>query len=173
MLFGKREDFAIECYHDPISNETGHVFGRICVWANNIQLGNINEPACILGVLENFFSECLSELSSLSDAAVDSLSDDDAFEFLNQAIYGNDARTLEQIKIDARRYSKFVFLTNWSEAFDGTNAFLLGSPTGFRIIFRLRNDERGSASITRSGLINAIEQFLRWMVAETPRGSIQ
>ena len=130
MLFGKREDFAIECYHDPISNETGHVFGRICVWANNIQLGNINEPACILGVLENFFSECLSELSSLSDAAVDSLSDDDAFEFLNQAIYGNDARTLEQIKIDARRYSKFVFLTNWSEAFDGTNAFLLGSPTG-------------------------------------------
>jgi hypothetical protein len=173
MLFGQREDFAIECYHDPIPNEAGRVFGRICVWANNIQIGTTNEPACILGTLQSCFSKCLSELPSLWDAEVDNLSDDDAFEFLNRAIYSDDARTSEQIEMDARRYSKFVFLTNWSEAFDGTNAFLLRSPTGFRILFRLRNDEHGSASIARSGLVSAIEQFLRWIAAETPRGSIQ
>ena len=135
MIFGQREDFAIECYHEPISIEAGRVFGRICVWANNIQFGNINEPACILGTLQSEFSECLSGLPLLWDTEVDNLSDDDAF--------------------------------------DGTNAFLLRSPTGFRILFRLRNNERGSASITRSGLVGAIEQFLSWMAAETPRGAIQ
>jgi hypothetical protein len=173
MLFGQRDEFAIECYHEPISNEAGHVFGRICVWAKNVRLGNINEPACILGVLQSCFSEFLSELPHLQDPEIDNLDDTEAFEFLNRMIYGDDARTLEQLQADARRYSKFVFLTNWSEAFDGTNAFLLRSPDGFRILFRLHNDQRGSASVTKTGLVSAIQQFLNWMVAESPRGSIQ
>src|SRR5580704_7878493 len=118
MLFGRRDEFAIECYHDPISNEMGLVFGRICVWANNIPLGNIKESGCILGTVASCFFQCLSELPSLYDDAVDDLSDETAFDFLDRAIYGDDARTVEQIEIDASRYSKFVFLTNWSEAFD-------------------------------------------------------
>ncbi len=173
MLFGQREDFAIECYHDPIANEAGSVFGRICVWANNVQLGNVNEPACILGTLQSHFSKLLAELPLLRDAELENLADAAALEFLDRAIYGDDARTLKQIQADAARYSKFVFLTNWSEAFDGTKAFLLKSPAGFRILFRLHNGECGSASVTRSGLVSATQEFLRWMVVETPRGSIQ
>jgi hypothetical protein len=173
MLFGRRDDFAIECYHDPIPNETGLVFGRICVWANNIPLGNIHESGCILGAVASCFSQCLSELPSLYDSAVDDLSNEAAFDFLDRAIYGDDARTIERIENDARRYSRFVFLTNWSEAFDGTNAFLLYGPSGLRIVFRLRTDERGSAAITESGLVDAIEKFLHWVAAETPRGPIQ
>jgi hypothetical protein len=173
MLFAQREDFAIECYHDPIPNELGRVFGRICVWANNVQLGNIGEPSCILDVPQRFFAEFLSELPELWDAELDNLADDAAFEFLDQAIYRDDARTREQVRNDYRRYSKFIFLTNWSEAFDGTNAFLSRAPTGFRILFRPSNDERGNASITSTGLVGTIEAFLRWMVAETPHRSIQ
>ena len=93
-------------------------------------------------------SQCLSELPAFYDDAVDDLSDDAAFDFLDRAIYGDDARTVEQIAIDARRYSKFVFLTNGSEAFDGTNAFLLYGSPGLRILFRLRTGEKGSVAIT-------------------------
>jgi hypothetical protein len=172
MLFGRREDFAIECYHDPIPNESGLVFGRICVWANNILLGNFHESGCILGAVASCYSQCLSALPSLTDSAVDDLSNEAAFDFLDTAIYGDDARTIERIKIDARRYSKFVFLTNWGEAFDGTNAFLMYGPAGLRIVFRLRNDERGSAAITKSGLVDTIEKFLHWVADKTTRGPI-
>ena len=77
------------------------------------------------------------------------------------------------LRPSTRRYSQFIFLTNWSEAFDGTNAFLLYGSPGLRILFQLRTGEKGSVAITKSGLVDTIEGLLRWIAAETPRGAIQ
>ncbi|VTY25413.1 Uncharacterised protein [Xylophilus ampelinus] len=31
MQFGNRSTFAIDCVHEPIANEKGWVFGRMCI----------------------------------------------------------------------------------------------------------------------------------------------
>jgi hypothetical protein len=173
MLFGQRNDFAVEAHHEQILNANGCVFGRVCVWAKDLALGNIEEPACILGSVQGAFEHLLLTIESLHDPSLDSLGDREAFDLLNVAIYGEDSRTAERIAIDSKRYSKFVFLTNWGEAFDGTNAFLLKAPNGFRILYQLKNDIRGSALVSHLGLRNAAQSFVKWVSDEASRGSIQ
>ena len=167
MIFGVREDFAIECFHEPeYPNAHGWVFGRMCVWARGVELGNLDEPACMLNVTEGHFEDCLDQLDELCDESVDDLPNGVAFQFLDTALYLDDARTNAQIHSDAVRFSKFDFLTNWGESFDGTKAFLLKSGEHYRILYRLSCDTCGSADVTRERLVNAMLAFLEWMAVE-------
>lgn len=167
MLLGVKDDFAIECVHEPdYPNDHGWVFGRMCVWGRGISLGDLTEPACMLNVTEGQFQDCLGRLDELHDEAVDGLPDEAAFEFLDAALYLDDDRTNHQIHADALRYSKFNFLINWGESFDGIKAFMLGSEDRFRILYRLPCGTMGSVVVTRDGLVNAMMAFLEWMAAE-------
>ena len=167
MLLGVREDFAIQCIHEPdYPNDHGWVFGRMCVWGRGVELGDLSEPACMLNVTEGFFQDCLGQLDELHDKSVDDLADEAAFRFLDAALYLNDDRTNQQIHADALRYSKFNFLINSGESFDGIKAFLLKSQCHFRILYRLSNDTIGSVEVSRDGLVTAILAFLEWMAIE-------
>jgi hypothetical protein len=167
MLLGSRDDFAIECFHEPgYPNDQGWVFGRMCVWARGVQLGDLREPGCMLNVTEGCFEQWLGQLDELHDASVDDLPDDAAFRYLDAALYLDDDRTNEQVHADAIRLSKFDFLTHWGESFDGVKAFLLKSGDHFRILYRLSCDTQGSVEVTRESLVNAMLAFQRWMAVE-------
>jgi hypothetical protein len=168
MLLGVKEDFAIECFHElDYPNDKEWVFGRMCVWVQGVELGNIREPSCMLNVTEGHIDDCLGQLDKLHDSAVDDLPDVEAFRFLDAALYLDDDRTDQQIHADAIRFSKFDFLTNWGESFDGVKAFLLKKGDRFRILFRLSSDDTpGSVEVTRESLVSAILAFQRWMTDE-------
>jgi hypothetical protein len=167
MLLGAKEDFAIECVHEPdYPNDKGWVFGRMCVWVRGVELGDLSEPACMLNVTEGHFEDCLNQLDELYDASVNNLPDDAAFRFLDAALYLDDDRTAQQIHADAIRFSKFDFLTNWGESFNNIKAFLLRSGDRFRILYCLSCDTIGSAEVTRQSLVNSFLAFQKWMAAE-------
>jgi hypothetical protein len=167
MLLGVGDDFAIECVHEPdYPNDRGWVFGRMCVWARGVTLGDLTEPACMLNVTEGHFQDCLSLLDELHDEAVDGLPDEAAFRFLDAKIYLDDDRTNEEVLADSLRYSKFDFLTNCGESFDGIKAFLLKSGNHFRVLYRLTSGTIGGVEITRCGLVSATLAFLEWIAAE-------
>ncbi|MEO6809249.1 MAG: Imm42 family immunity protein, partial [Isosphaeraceae bacterium] len=167
MLIGVREDFAIECIHEPdYPNDRGWVYGRMCLWGRGVELGNLSEPACMLNVTEGQFQDCLGRLDELHDEFVDDLPDEAAFRLLDAALYLDNDRSNQQVHADALRYSKFNFLNNWGESFDGITAFLLKSGDHFRILYRLSCDTMGSIEVTRDGLVNAMLAFLEWMSIE-------
>jgi hypothetical protein len=58
-VFGDSTLFAFECIHEPIPNEHGHVYGRMCIRSNNQVLGDFEAPACMLNVTAAHLEEVL------------------------------------------------------------------------------------------------------------------
>lgn len=166
MLIGDKETFAIECYHDPLPNETRRVFGRMCVWAGGNRLGDIEEPACMLNVTEGHLQELLQHLDSLDDPALRNLDDRKAFEFLDRALYLDDARSDEQVAKAAERYWKFDFLTNCGESFDRTKSFIIGEANSLRILFEEDRQRFISAHVGRATFVFTVQGFLAWIASE-------
>jgi len=167
MLLGRKSDFAVECYHEPnYPNEHGWVFGRMCVWVQGSPLGDLDEPACMLNVTEGHVQDCLDRLDELWDEAVDGLSDSDAFQFLDSALYADDDRPNQQVYEEAVRFSKFDFLTNWGESFNGTKAFLLRSGADFRILYRLPSGSLAGGIVTGDVLVATMRGLLDWLAVE-------
>ncbi|HVL13681.1 MAG TPA: hypothetical protein VM529_14025 [Gemmata sp.] len=167
MLFGSKALFAVECYHEPrYPNDRGWVFGRMCAWCRGVELGDLSEPDCMLNVTEGCFQDCLGQLDSLRDPAVDSLPDGAAFRRLEAAIYGDDDRTTQEVYADAVRFRKFEFLTSWGQSFDRVSAFLHDAGDEFRVLYRLRCGTQGSARVTREQVERPLLAFLEWMAIE-------
>ncbi len=166
MLIGDPATFAVECYLEPLPNETRRVFGRMCTWAGGHPLGDINEPVCMLNVTEGCLERFLQRIDSLDDPVVRELSDRDAFEFLDRALYGNGDRSDAQIAIDARRFSKFDFLTNGGESFDRTKSFVTEAEDGLRLLFE--DDKKGFAfaRVPRDAFVSVIRSFLAWVAKD-------
>lgn len=170
MLLGDKEDFAVECYHEPdYPNDHGWVFGRMCLWCRGTALGNLDEPACMLNVTEGFVEDCLERLDDLHDPSVDDLPDEAAYDLLDTAIYADDDRSNAQVHADSMRYSRFVFFTGWGESFDYGKKFMIGADQGFRVLYSNRAGFTGSSRVSRDGLIAALRGFLAWMAVEKPR----
>src|SRR5688572_1587829 len=166
MLIGQKETFAIECYHDPLPNKNGSVFGRMCLWLDGRAVGDINEPACMLNVTEVHLQKVLDRIEALTDPALRNLSDREAFEFLDRALYLDDARSSEQVAADANRFFKFDLLTNGGESFDRTKSFIIGSADRVRVLFD--DAKRGfvSADIGRASFTLTVRGFLAWIAGE-------
>jgi hypothetical protein len=168
MLIGDPKTFAIECYHDPLPNETRRVFGRMCLWVAGAALGDITEPACMLNVTEGFLQDTLNGLETLDDPALRTLSDREAYALLDRALYLDDERSNEQVSADSDRFGKFNFLTNCGESFDRTNSFIIGNrdAENLRILFE---DEQGhfwSGSVAQPTFILTVRRFLAWVADE-------
>jgi len=164
MLIGEKETFAIECYRDPRQSESSrYVFGRMCLWVAGNRLGDIDCPACILNVTEAHLQALLHRLDTLDDPEVCKLGDRAAFDFLDQRLYGDDERSIEQIRADAERFRKFDLLTNGGESFDRAKSFIIGDADGLRIVFQDNPPGCMSARIDRSGFIATIRDFLAWV----------
>jgi hypothetical protein len=165
MLFGSRDEFAIECHEKAMSADR-LVRGRVCVWCRGVGLGRLQEP-CILTGLECHLRDLLGTLDTRQDPAVDNKGDEEAIRLLTWASYGLD----EEIDVggrrfgpaDRRRMSRFVFLTNRLEAFDGWSAFLLLSGEEVRILYRLPTGERGGARVAVARFTEVVRAFLAWV----------
>jgi len=109
MQFGSTSTFAIDCVHEPIPNENGWVFGRMCIWAKGLRLGDFDEPACMLNVTAGHLEGVIGRLPDLLEPAFEDLTDAQLYELLDRAIYCDDERTPAQVAADAERYFKFDF----------------------------------------------------------------
>jgi Immunity protein 42 len=169
MLIGDTQTFAIECYHEPLPNETRRVFGRMCIWTSDRRLGDITEPACMLNVTEGHLQALLGRIASLEDPALCELGDRDAFEFLNQALYVDEERSNEQVFIDVRRFSRFDFLTHGGESFDHTKSFVVSDGDYVRLLFEDDQNCFASSRIARDTFVLTIQSFLAWVAEEGRR----
>ncbi|MEM7430485.1 MAG: hypothetical protein AAF351_00970 [Pseudomonadota bacterium] len=167
MLIGEKQTFAIECYHDPLPNESGHVFGRMCVWLGSKSLGDITEPSCMLSATERCLAELLERLDSLDDPMMRGLSDRDSYNLLNRLLYEDDVRSDEQVSLDADRFAKFDFLTNGGESFDHSKSFIAISGDQLLIVFDDENTGFGSGKVSRSAFRLVVKGFLGWVVNES------
>ena len=167
MQFGSKDEFAIECYHEPeYPNISGWVFGRMCVWCRGGELGNLAEPACMLNVTEGCIEDYLAQLDELHDESLIGLTDDAIFALLDAAIYGDHERSNLRIVKDLRRYRKFEFLTGWGESFDVICGFMVREQNGFRIIYQQRSEPVAGISIGRDLLERVLVSFLKWIATE-------
>jgi hypothetical protein len=178
MRFGDISDFAIEAEVEPDISPPSSVWGRMCIWCRGEPLGNLSEPYCGLGAAAYEFRWLRCHLTDLWDECLEGLDDRDANDFLDGLLYGyrggveiEDERTSEEMNRDATRFSKFNFLTNWGEQFDGYKSFILCPPAQpVRILSRHLPDRmNGVAVVTREGLLSAVEDFLRWFDEQEKR----
>ena len=138
----------------------------MCLWVGGTPLGDIDEPACMLNVTEGHLQSLLQRLDALDDPAVRSLTDREAFDFLDRAIYLDDARSIEQIAADSARFFKFDLLTNGGESFDRTKSFLVANGESLRILFEDQQRGFASARVARADFVLAVRGFLAWLTNE-------
>jgi hypothetical protein len=166
MLIGDPNIFAIEVHHEPISNASKRVFGRMCIHTCGVTLGDIEEPDCMLNVTEGHLSEVLGRLHALEDAGFVARSDREAFDFLNQALYLDDERTDQEIQRDSERYFRFDFLTNGGESFDRTTSFITRSGEMVRLMFTDETETLFVAHVPQIEFRDRINDFFAWIEQE-------
>ena len=133
MIFGKSDQFAIEAVLEPGPEfgpvQGNNLVGRIRVWLRGKSIGDFDEPACWLGPPASDFVEQLAQVDRLWDPALEGLRPDSVFAQLDQWYFGESEITTAPDASKAGgapgEVHRFVFLTNWSESFDGWKAFLV------------------------------------------------
>lgn len=166
MLIGNPESFAIEVHHEPIANASKRVFGRMCIHACGVVLGDINEPDCMLNVAASHLSDVVRRLSALDDAVLAARDDREAFDFLNRALYIDDERTDQEIQRDSEQYFKFDFLTNGGESFDRTKSFITKHGEVVRLLFIDDADTFHVAQVPHIEFRDRVIDFLSWVEKE-------
>lgn len=167
MQFGNPASFAIQCVHEPIENDHGWVFGRMCLLAGPNVLGNFDEPACMLDVTANHLLGVLNRLPDLDEPAFYALNDEQLFCFLDRVLYEDDSRTNEQVRADAETYFKFDFLNNGGESFDRSKSFIACYGEKVRVLFTEGVGGVRSIHVEKSSFVQVINSFLCWLVSES------
>lgn len=163
MIIGNKKEFAIECYDDTINSEKKWVFGRMCLWCNNQQLGNINEPSCMLNVTVNHLKDYQEDSNNLENEKLNKLTDSELYSFLDNKLYNAEEETTsEQVIEDMNNYSKYDFLTNGGESFDGYASFIVKGNNKYRILFRDMNNQIYSGLVNNTVFTEVINGFIHW-----------
>jgi len=157
MIFGNKENFAIEAMIEPRLNPPSYVWGRLRIWILNIPIGNYDDPYCALYPSYSGFKEVSIELDSLWLDDFYTLSDSEIWNLLDGSIYGYhgkeeiDYDKLYGDKVDySAMYGKFNFLTNWGEMFDQ-------DPRGKAFLFKEPGEK--IKVLTHAGLNDTVESF--------------
>jgi hypothetical protein len=124
MIIGRKNKVAIECYEDK-ENNTEYVFGRMCIWLNNKMLGDINEPACILGVTELRLEKFLKNYNELANNSLNKLDDLSLFKYIDSKLYGKREEDYDLIVNEAKEFWKYDFLTRCGDSFDNFKSFIV------------------------------------------------
>lgn len=171
MLFGNKNTFAIEAMCEENLEPPSLVFGRLCLWCQNVPLGDIHEENCGLEAFDSL-SDLIEVIDDLWIEEFEGMSDQDLTNHLDFRLYGyhgkeaiEDDRTLEDLRRDAIKYQKFDFLTNWGEMFDrGGKSFILHHPAGTIKILNVKHfSENGRALVTSTeAFVSAIKESLTW-----------
>jgi hypothetical protein len=156
MTFGNPKDFAIEAYHEPSGPQWGG-FGRLRIHVAEICIGNIRDHHCSLFHVTDRFRELIQSADALWDASFAELSDADIFDIIDRELYIGKASNTRP------GFSRFDFLTNRGEMFDGTKTFIIGTPDGrVHILCEFRDDTFRSASCGVQAFRGAIQDYVRW-----------
>ena len=166
MLFGNKEDFAIECYNDsnPVKNK--QVFGHMCIWIKGVEYGDITESSCMLNITENHLIHFVKNLKNIEKSSLEDKNDKELYEYLDSKIYMDDNRTDEQIHTDFIKYSKYEFLANGGESFDFGKAFVLKEEDKFRFVFIDKSNFFHCGRINTESVLNVINSFIDWINVE-------
>jgi len=164
-VFGDSVQFALECIHEPIPNERGRVYGRMCIRSNNQVLGDFEEPTCMLNVTAAHLEEVLRRLPELKTDMFSGQDDITVWERINKALYLDDDRSIEEVLADANLFSKFDFLTNGGESFDISKSFIIRDADCVRILFIQEGAGFSVMNIHIDLFTDAVTAFLDWINA--------
>jgi len=164
VVFGDRNDFAIEAVSDPLPGHScGTVWGNMRIWCCRTPLGNFEERNSGLSGAQRSLSEVAEDLDSLESPDLRRLDDEAAWRFLNRLLFVEDSRSHEEVRRDAAEWSRFIFLTNWGEPFDGYNGFVFRSGVDrLRIVVREPDDHLVGFDVSTAGFGAAVQAFSRW-----------
>lgn len=165
-MIGEHTVFQIQCVHEPFSESSGRIFGRMCLRFDQDVLGNFDEPACILNVTAGHFEDALEWLPEHDDSELFALSDKELWTRLDCALYDDDGRNMEQIVADARRYRRFDFLTNGGQSFDHSKSFFVANAHEVRVLFKMADLPVVARRVDRSVFVETLEAWLRWLNGE-------
>ena len=175
MIFGNKTTFAIEAMIAPDLKPPSAPLGRMCIWCEDISIGDINEEHCGLEAIE-IFSSLIPKIDSLWLAEFEGKTDLELWDFLDGILYGyhgdveiDDQRTIEQMSNDASKYSRFSFLTNWGEQFDKDGkSFIFHHPEGkIKILNKdLENWNGMSLSTSKEAFCYAIREAASWFIQQ-------
>jgi hypothetical protein len=156
MTFGDPKEFAIEAYHEPSGPEWGG-FGRLCIHVTGICIGNIRDHHCSLFHATDRFRELIQNADTLWDGSFAGLSNADIFDMIERELYIGEA------SVTGPSFSRFDFLTNRGEMFDGTTTFIFGSPDGrVHVLCEYRDGTFRSASCGVQAFCCAAQDYVRW-----------
>lgn len=179
MLFGDRSTFAIEAMVEPHLQAPSAVWGRLCIWCEDVCIGDFAEEQC--GLYDSYlgFRSLLANLHSLWRAEFSGMSDRDLWNLLDEKLYSfhgdipiEDDRTLDELLQDARTYGRFNFLTNWGEQFDRDGkSFIVCTPDQqVRILNLSLPPSKGIVlRVSMFPVSASIRAFLKWFEGEASR----
>jgi hypothetical protein len=165
MIFGEKSIYAIEVYHQPQDNYGMYMCGRTCIHLFNKSFGDINNEYCHLG---GMYETLLNKINWLNELEYEFCLDNDydIFNFLDDKLYIDNDRTLEQIKKDSELYCRFNFLTNsGGEPFDRTKSFIyVDKNKMIHILFQIHdsNDEIICGVLDKETFDNVTKHFIEW-----------
>ncbi|MCL1994006.1 MAG: immunity 42 family protein [Spirochaetes bacterium] len=169
MMFGNRNIYAIEVYHQPLDSSTFFMCGKMCIYLYAKPFGDIDNEYCHLYPA---YDTLKNKISNLLELKYDfNLNNDfDIFNFLDDKLYNlheEDERTYEQICNDMNPYLKFDFMTNAGETFDRTKSFIYMSKNKkihimYQNIGDSENDEIICNELDKDIFENTTRGFLKW-----------
>jgi hypothetical protein len=177
MLFGHKDDFAIEAMVEPDLIPPSAVSGRMRIWCEGTPLGDYSKEHC--GLPSGHLEELPRDLPTLWHKDFEDMSDANIFRYLDALLYGYrdgveivDDRSLLQSTQDAHRFGPFIFLTNWEEMFDQEGKAFILFPDGqmVRVIVQ-SSDQLTYRSLSTSvvAVKVACKSFSSWFKEESVR----
>jgi hypothetical protein len=165
MIFGNKNIYAIEVYHEPLKDAM-ILTGRLSLHLYNKIFGDINDEYCDLSQPYESLLDKIKHLNRLKYEFVLN-NDNDIFKFIDNKLYMDDERTMEQIKFDTNLYFKFNFLTNSGEMFDRTKSFIyMDKEKRIHIMYQIDGSQIICVKIEKEIFKKTTTDFIRWYEKE-------
>jgi len=163
MIFGDKDIYAIEVYHEPQYNSAYYMSGRMCLFLNGVMFGDIDDPCNVLGVT---YANLLRVVKNV-DGMMNNFTlktDKEIFIFLDTKLYnGDDEGSYEQAIEDGKAYGKFDFLTNGGVMFDRTKSFIyLDDFDIIHILYQFEDRQIYSAYVNKDIFLKITSEFFEW-----------
>jgi hypothetical protein len=159
MLFGRKDDFAVECVVDEPRNGNS-VFGGVCLWVMNHQIGYVDR-ICVVNVFAQFIRRWTSGLKSPLPQ-YQSMNARMALEQIERRLYH--CEDLDEGILEFEQLLRsYVLCPGGGESFDGD--FCIAIPIGedFRVIWKRYSDSLVfDELIRRAHFQQAVFGFLKW-----------
>jgi hypothetical protein len=168
MIIGCRERFAIEYVYARgwVTKGQTWLYGHICFWARGKRLGDF-EDTYTFGVVIAQGRYILRYRGTRCDPELMSKSAQESFRIMDNALYEDDERTLEEIKADGEKYWKFA-VHILTEAFDRWKVYLVEDEYRARLIWGQLHDD--DYTVDEAGLLpGEFDDILETVVRELQR----